>query len=268
MCTVSWLFTDNGYHVFFNRDEQKTREKALVPDIYSLGGVNVVMPIDPQGGGTWLAVNEYGCTYALLNYYQGRFPKGVLRSRGQLVKNLASFKSFEDVSAYLDTQDLNKYPPFSLLCFIPNTIDIKPSFLTMIRWTGKILVIEEQSSPLISSSVKFEEVLSARLAVFNAVGVDANGNAESKEVTHQEANSKKTVQNLISIHRSHIPSASEYSVCMHREDAQTVSFSHVYVPRKLCLSDGSKEKAEIKFSYIDGPACSNIDPVSRCLLLS
>ena len=35
MCTLSWLATPNGYEVFFNRDEQRTREilQEALPEI-------------------------------------------------------------------------------------------------------------------------------------------------------------------------------------------------------------------------------------------
>jgi len=31
MCTVSWFTTENGYELFFNRDESKQRTEALAP---------------------------------------------------------------------------------------------------------------------------------------------------------------------------------------------------------------------------------------------
>ena len=67
MCTISWFVSSQGYSVFFNRDEAKVRPKARPPQILTLNGVSSIMPIDPQGEGTWCFANEYGLTVALLN---------------------------------------------------------------------------------------------------------------------------------------------------------------------------------------------------------
>ena len=60
MCTLSWLTTEAGYSVFCNRDERKTRPVAVPPAILRTGGVAYIAPIDPEGGGSWIAVNEQG----------------------------------------------------------------------------------------------------------------------------------------------------------------------------------------------------------------
>lgn len=290
MCTVSWLSYEDGYHVFFNRDEQKTRAQAKSPDVFNLSGTKAIMPIDPQGEGTWLAVNEAGVCYALLNYYQGRFPKGKLKSRGRLIKSLAQFTHLNTVKSYLEQQDLNKYPPFSLLCFFPSNAQSlhlesnknkveddyqavsKNEPVLMIRWNGKTLEFNEQKSPLISSSVKFDDVLSTRLNHFDDL-------ANSSMSCQLE---KSAVSNMIDLHASHKPTVSEFSICMHREDAQTVSFSHIYVPVSLrdlplknmknvdsntshnaflkSVQEKTFSRRMIGFSYYDGSPCQNINP--------
>ena len=249
MCTVSWCLLNDGYHVFFNRDEQKTRALGVAPEVMSMEGVNVLMPIDPQGNGTWLAVNNFGCCFALLNYYQGRFPKGSLRSRGQLVKGLSKFSTLKEVSSHLESLNLNKYPPFSLLCFFPELFELEiDSPVNMLRWTGKTLELDKQCSPLISSSVKFSTVLEKRLAVYKNANI-----GRAKEPNEQ------ILSKFINLHRSHEPTASEYSICMHREDAQTVSFSHVFVPNKHSGLDS------IEFSYYPGSPCESTLPVKKYL---
>ena len=54
MCTVSWMLQANGYQLFCNRDEKKTRPIALPPRVHSCAGVQFLAPVDTQSGGSWL----------------------------------------------------------------------------------------------------------------------------------------------------------------------------------------------------------------------
>ncbi|MEJ0082440.1 MAG: NRDE family protein, partial [Puia sp.] len=60
----------SGRQSFFftsSRDEQAGRPLALFPEIYEINGCRVLFPKDPQGGGSWIAVNENGHAGVLLN---------------------------------------------------------------------------------------------------------------------------------------------------------------------------------------------------------
>lgn len=96
MCSVTWSLSDTGYQVFFNRDEQRSRALALPPAIYDRQGVAVMMPLDPQGQGSWISLNQFGLSLCLLNNYQGRVPDGTLISRGLLLKSLAGSSSIDN----------------------------------------------------------------------------------------------------------------------------------------------------------------------------
>lgn len=279
MCTLSWILDQNGYDVFFNRDEQRSRPQALTPQIFSLirpspskqplnQHVRAVMPTDPQGGGTWLAVNEFGWTFALLNYYQGRLPKGALRSRGQIVKDLALVQGRSEIDDYFESLNLNRYAPFSLIFFAPEKhvpqkvlrddgplSKIGDEGVNMIRWTGKELLFLEQSSPIFSSAVKFDEVTSSRhsfveseLNRFSVKELGSESSEEERCLGLQEGErAKRNQDNVtanINIHKSHEPSRSAFSICMHRDDAKTVSFSHIRV-----------DASSVNFSYTDGAPC-------------
>ncbi len=223
MCTISWKFDVSGYSIFFNRDEQLTRPIALPPQTYQAEHCDYIAPIDPQGGGSWLTVNTSGLTLALLNFYQGRLPKGKLTSRGRLIVSLAAMLHVEAIIEALNAMELTQYAPFSLLVFSASGLSVD-----LIRWTGKKMERLEQQSPLISSAFKYGEVAAERMncyrKFFPTDSIEEN--------------------NFIEFHRSHQPSASAYSVCMHRDDAQTMSFSQIKV-------DGDS----VEFNYHDGPPC-------------
>ena len=65
MCTLTYLLTDISYALFFNRDDQRSRLPAIPPKVNQ--NLNAIYPVDPQGEGTWFAVNQQGLTLALLN---------------------------------------------------------------------------------------------------------------------------------------------------------------------------------------------------------
>lgn len=251
MCTISWFYTKEGYHVFFNRDEQVTRPRGLPPAITNVESVNCLMPLDPLGGGTWVAVNEAGITVALLNYYQGRMPKGKLRSRGLIVKALAACQSLKEIKQFLSELKLAKYPPFTLLAFVPSEIDYLAADESVISfcWTGRELEEQSIQSPFFSSALNFDEVFASRLGVYrDALVIKHAQMANHGEVnTSEAAIEEKRIELHCRIHKSHLPEKGSKSICMHRSDAQTVSFSHVAVSAN-----------EILFNYTDGPACTPI----------
>lgn len=225
MCTISWSEQPSGLHVLFNRDESKQRSRAEPPQVCTHGAeTSVIYPKDPDGGGTWFAVNERGMAVGLLNFYQGRLPKGRLTSRGNIVKEAAALASVDEVRDYIRHLPLEKYAPFSLLCF-DHQADWKQ--VPLLRWTGRELQELTQTSPLISSAFKFEEVQAIRLETYRRLIGDTN----------------TSEAHFLAFHCSHEPEKSAYSVCMHRDDASTVSLSQVIVGER------------IRYRYWDGAPC-------------
>lgn len=112
--------------------------------------------------------------------------------------------------------ELDNLSPFHLVLFHNSYKPIQ------ISWNGLELMTTEALQPVTSSSFEFEEVSNQRIAQFNA--------------------SVKTFDYHQEYHASHSPEASAYSVCMHRSDAQTVSFTHIdtstktlnYWPKSPC----------------------------------
>lgn len=226
MCTVTWIFEANGYQLFFNRDELKSRQQALPPAIKRLNNQLTIMPIDPEAGGTWISVNEDGLTLCLLNNYaaQAKMTKKKWVSRGLLVQALSTSKSLGELKHRFEQLDINHYRPFDLLALSSNC------HICQLSWTGVELTVNNTPiAPLTSSSFATDEVISERLEHFD----------NSCDRHNLKANQ------LLRYHASHNAAKGSHSVCMHRDDGQTVSFSHIQVT-----------PSSINFDYYDGSPCS------------
>lgn len=210
---------------FFNRDELRSRSIARPPTPTRIGDANTLLPIDPDGGGSWIGVNDSGWSFALLNYYQGQAPAGELVSRGAIVKGALQCRDIRELNDYTGQLPLQRHAPFSLLCLAPPHIDDRalppeqqsPSNqILMIQWNGKQLRRQAQQSLITSSSRHFEDVLQARVASASRL---ASGDVdESRRRAHHRG-----------FHHSHDDHNSALSVCMHRSDARTVSYSEITV---------------------------------------
>jgi len=86
MCTLivtSRVFGDAPLVVAANRDERLDRPSEP-PALRALSGRTLLMPLDLQGGGSWLGVNSAGVFAGLTNRF-GLPPDPARRSRGSLV---------------------------------------------------------------------------------------------------------------------------------------------------------------------------------------
>ncbi len=217
MCTMTWQRDENGYEVFFNRDELKTRSRALPPELQSTEeGVRYLAPIDPDAGGTWMLVNEYGVTVSLLNrWHEGASDEAGVKSksRGQLVLSFANAKCASDVIEQLKKTDCSRFKPFTLV--VLDKLEMQAQ-----AWNGEFLLIEVTAAPLTSSSYCFSEVRRARCDRYTLLVKHDPASLQDYHASHEE------------------PSA--YTVRMNRPDAQTWS--------RTRLSVGSED---ISWQYLE-----------------
>lgn len=210
MCTVTWWYDEEGrYEVFANRDEQKTRAPADPPSLESLEGTHYLSPRDPEGGGTWILANEFGVVITLLNAYEIDIPPAPAsgwKSRGQLVRGLASARTPKEFEERLTALDHLEYPPYRVLGFFPS-----PSGLCIEGWLGGPEMKRfHPKMPVSSSSFETETVLSNRAETFELLD-------------------ERTPEALARFHASAGAEISARSVRMNRPDAQTWSISRVRV---------------------------------------
>lgn len=235
MCTVTWCRTSGGYEIFFNRDERKTRKPARAPSIHKVHNVRYVAPEDGDAGGSWIGTNEYGLSLCLLNHYAAAAtdaPPGRI-SRGILLTSLMDAASVADVAQRLKHVPLNEYSPFFLVALD----HIAPAMVH--AWDGKSMVtydVPDDQIPITTSSFDTDNVIAQRRSRFAAM-LSQHGRIDAAL--------------LGEFHASREARGDAYSVFMQREDAETVSVTHVivspqtvafdYAPRDLAGRRESRE---------------------------
>ena len=230
MCTVSWIHDEDGYQLLCNRDEKLTRKSALEPRLAIRDSTRFLAPLDGDFGGTWIATNELGVSVCLLN---GASLTGSEihaaapgRSRGLLVLDLIPLASVASICNRLRETDLSTFASFMLAALEPG----RP--VAILEWDGSKKTLLHEAADrfmLTSSSFDSEEVRRSR---------------------HEGYGHVHDAEELFAFHRSHSPARGAYSTCMHRADAETVSFSWIQVTRE-----------ETDFFYTPGAPCKKLPGV-------
>lgn len=117
MCTVTVVPHGRGIRLLCNRDERRTRPTAVPPQVHALGRRRALFPVDPQGGGTWVGVNDRGLIVAILNIHRPGMATEArsLRSRGLVVRDLLSRSSLPAVAAAAEQLAPRAFEPFQLV---------------------------------------------------------------------------------------------------------------------------------------------------------
>ena len=102
-------------------------QKAVPPSLVTVNRLSMLVPRDPQGGGTWIGVNEKGLAVALLNDYQTDYEPEHKVSRGQLVLDCLSKHDFNSVKKDMQNRSFKPYPGF--ICHV----------LVMMEWGSMAL---------------------------------------------------------------------------------------------------------------------------------
>ncbi len=264
MCTVAFLpMPDGGYLLGHNRDESRRRSRGLPPSRGRRQGRAFLAPRDPDGGGTWLGVNESGLTLCVLNAAEpdpSRLP-AVPPSRGRVAWDLLHLDSAGAIAARLERrrEDLLRVRAFQLVVAVPGTRlraagRERPGRLSAagsvpkripgrrrasavrLRWDGRNLSREAFSGP----------------ALFVCSGYDQAGAERERGRLWRKYLSgpgARDPDHLAAWLAGHEPSPGELSVCMHRGRAHTVS-------RTIVRTGASG----IRLVYHDGRPCDEAAP--------
>ena len=253
MCTVTFIEgSDRRLCVGHNRDELRSRGKALPPQTWEAGTVRIVAPRDRDAGGTWVAANDAGLCVALLNYYQGDAKKAQqpVRSRGAVVLDLAQCRSLPEVEqrlAAMHQEVLEHTRPF-LLGVVQAAQGDRGAQALEVLWDGGDLRVAQLALPAVLVSALWHREVTERARRAELSDLEA-------AVRSNDGSARKS--SILKWFSSHDTSRSPRAVCMHRLLAQTVSHTWIEV--------GSEA---VTVEYRDGSPCKSKAFVAAGLALA
>ncbi|MEX1135653.1 MAG: NRDE family protein [Balneolales bacterium] len=211
MCTVS--FFPKNHHDWLlstNRDEMKSREKALPPIIHKSGSFNYLAPVDGKAGGTWIGLNTAGIGLTIMNNYQGANPllshREEALSRGLIIPELMHFDNLKDVDRSMQDLKVSQFNPFVL-------IGIQSNPWRIMQWSWDGLDYTFNTLPVkphlwISTGRAYEGVWKNRKEVFD---------------NFLKMHPGPDVNNVKILHSSNYPVPGAYSISMEQDMVATVS---------------------------------------------
>lgn len=261
MCTVTIIPLEaaegrgGGYRLKINRDELRTRPEGTPPvwrEVHPSGmsgpSRRAIYPVDPKGGGTWVAAAPSGLAMAILNLNLTPPPvvPGDLISRGAIIPSLVGHTGAEAVIAGLERMDLERFKPFRLVVMDLNRLERDGAGVRPIEaaWDRESLRVTEHEfwsgkSPAgacWASSGLGDEIVQVRLPLWEEM-VRERGETDLVEVQEQ-------------FHAQRWPDRTHQSVLMTRPDARTVSITTAEVRH------GAGAAADVRMWYeavADGP---------------
>lgn len=211
--------------VAMNRDERVTRVEALPPRRFAGDAGAAIYPYEP-GGGTWIAANDRRITLALLNLGDSSGRKQ--RSRGEIIPGLIGSSSQGEADARLRRMELKEVLPFRLIGIFGGERRVLEW-----RWDGRRLSLRRfrwLRQHWFSSGLSDEQASRGRQPVCD------------RAWRQRSAGSMEWLRRL---HRSHRPASGTFSICVHRPDARTRSYTEI-----ICSS------AAIRMNYRAGSPCA------------
>ena len=226
MCTVTFIPRDDGFYVAMNRDERIARPSANPPVSSRHRSVESIYPVDSEGG-TWIAANQMGVAFAVLNSNDAQVLRKRSRTRGGVIPALVTSDCSQAAESELHQLNLDGILPFRLVGFFPSE-----GCVTEWCWDQRSI---EQRSFAWTRRQWCSSSLSDATATFT------RKRAFEQKLAGEHAVSLKRLRQL---HSSHDPDDPRFSHCVHRKSVETVSYT------ELICSD-----QRIECSYLAGSPC-------------
>jgi hypothetical protein len=236
MCTLTVVTGTNTYRMAMNRDEKTVRDAGMLPEIHEFDSTRAIYPNDGEGS-TWIATNDCGITLALLNWNDTTVPRKAVktRSRGRVIPALMDSRSLWDLRAVFSISNFTGMLPFRLVGVFPSEREIW-------EWRWDSIQLDFQihgwkSRHWFSSSLSDKQAETMR-------------DAACYEARHES--DFGSVPWLRRLHASHVGGAGPYSLCVHREDVKTLSYTEVVVTA-----------GHVQMSHFRGSPCTmmHVDPI-------
>ena len=222
-----------------NRDEQKSRPSGVAPRCRKAGLRDALHPGEPAGG-TWIGVNDAGLTLALINWYsKPQRDRALCVSRGIVIPHLLAADDISGAGLFLSDLPLDEINPFRLIA-----VSLAGRAVREWRWDGSEMECRRhgwQRRHWYSSGLDEAAANRKRAGVVRAAG---GGTAQ-------------TPAWLRKLHCSHQTERGAFSICMHREDAETVSYTEIVATRSL-----------VRMQYAGGSPCRKKPGAPRLLPLA
>ena len=226
MCTLTFIPREDGFYVAMNRDERIARPFAKPPAVFGEGFVRSMYPLDCEGG-TWIAANQMGIAFTLLNWNDAPVLRKKSRTRGHVIPALVSSNCSQSAELALGKIDMDGVLPFRLIGIFPNEERVvewawnqRSIDRTIYRWSSR---------QWCSSSLSDATATAARGRVFE----------RNSRMCH--AGSLTWVRQL---HASHNAEDHLFSHCVHRSSVETVSYTEL-----VCSGE------RIDCNYLAGTPC-------------
>jgi len=237
MCTLSVITRPDGFLIGMNRDEKLNRGLASPPSRVTAGSTSAVYPLDSRGG-TWVAVNSHRMAFALLNRNHSDPPDPARlqdRSRGFVITELIHSQTLQEVESSLGRLSLGDLPPFCLVGVGTKEKQIR-------EWNWDQAQLSTSSHPWMprhwfSSGLSDQKAEAQRSKVCQSAWVEA------------DAGSAPWLRRL---HGSHANGPGPFSICVHREDVQTLSYTELACDEK-----------SVRLTYSPVNPCSRIESSSE-----
>jgi hypothetical protein len=210
MCTLTFIPKPGGYLIGMNRDENRLRAAALLPFVSDREGLEAVYPREAATGGTWIAANAAGAAIAILNQNRGPEAGDKLRSRGTLIPEVIHAGNMKEVVRAVEKSDHTGMLPFLAAGFFP-----QQQVIVEWRWDG--------------ASLKSRPWTWRRHHWFSS-GISDSLAAQVRGAFCQTAWQRRDAGSLDwmrGIHASHTPVRGSFSLCVHRPEAASVSYTEI-----------------------------------------
>ncbi len=137
MCTATYLpLSPGGFVLTHSRDEKAIRRVAIPPRSIRIKQHELMMPEDPQSGGTWIAASASTSICLLNGACSPHQPQPPYKhSRGLVIPH---FFRYSSVASFSRDYDFPGIEPFTLLI-------AKVGKLTVLRWNGDRVFVREKN---------------------------------------------------------------------------------------------------------------------------
>jgi hypothetical protein len=175
----------------------------------------------------------------LINWHRvARAPQNDVVSRGEIVKALGGKSDADEIAQAMAKLPLRKLRPFRLIAIIS-------SEKLVIEWRWNLERLNRRNHEW------------QRQHWFSSGFDEDRAELERRRVCDAAHDQQRSLNWLRRLHCSHAPVRGPFSICMHRSDAATVSYTEIAV---------SKRRATMR--YKPGPCCSGGTTVTRTISLA